>query len=226
MDNKLKSNKYDMINKNILIFDLETTGLPICKSGYYDKRQYYNYTDNSKYDTSRIVSIAWSYIENYTHNKLDKIIENDDIEYHIRKPTDFNKIENSDFHGITYKIAKEKGIILSKILNDGFGYAITNCDYIVGHNCLFDIFILLNELYRIKFNTCLEKLENILNNDNYICTGEYSRDICKMKTRNKFIYKMPKLCELYEYYYNSKPEKQHEAKADVKTVILIMIMMF
>ena len=51
-------NKYK--GKNLLIFDLETTGLPITpRFG-----EYYNYIENDKYNSSRIVSIAWSIIKN------------------------------------------------------------------------------------------------------------------------------------------------------------------
>jgi DNA polymerase III epsilon subunit-like protein len=89
-----------LTGKNVLVFDLETNGLPIRKPGYYDKMSdaYYNYKKNKAYDNCRIVEIGWSYIEGFDKDKID--LEN--VKSCIRKPTDFNTITNSEFHGITY----------------------------------------------------------------------------------------------------------------------------
>lgn len=59
---------------------------------------YYNYKKNKAYDNCRIVEIGWSYIEGFDKDKID--LEN--VKSCIRKPTDFNTITNSEFHGITY----------------------------------------------------------------------------------------------------------------------------
>ena len=76
----------------------------------------------------RIVSIVWYYTDKFT---------NDNIKEYIRKPLDF-KINNSHIHNITNKIAKENGLLLSKIFkNKRLGYAIKCCDIIITHNCFF-----------------------------------------------------------------------------------------
>jgi DNA polymerase III epsilon subunit-like protein len=52
-------------NKNVFIFDTETTGLP-AKSIKWGT--YWDYRMNDKYDSCRIVSIAWSSIHNFNKN--------------------------------------------------------------------------------------------------------------------------------------------------------------
>jgi len=213
----------NLINTKVLIFDLETTGVPERKPGYHDgKNEYYDYKMNNKYDSSRIVSVAWCYIENFNKQSLTNMINNYETFECIRKPLDFKQIDNSDFHGITYQTACTKGITLGNIINkEGFGHAILNCDYIVGHNCLFDIFILLNELHRINFINCVKKLDMLLNTNKYVCTGELGKNICKILTKGKG-YKMPRLNELYKHFYKKEPIVQHQAKDDVNTLLEIM----
>ena len=79
----------------------------------------------------------------------------------------------------------------------------------------------MNELHRIKFNKCVTILNNLLETDKLICTGEYSKDICKLRMNGPG-YKMPKLIELYKFYYDELPENNHNAKDDVNTIIKIL----
>lgn len=217
-------------NKNILVFDLETTGLPKKKKSWgFGKETYYDHTYNSKYNDSRIVSVAWSFIENYSKDTFDNHI----VFEFIRKPKDFI-IKNNNIHGISQEQALKEGHLLSKILNNndlneakGLSYAIKNCDFIIAHNCLFDLHILMNECHRLKFNTCLDKLKSLLDNNNYICTGELGINICKIPIKsNPKIYKMPKLSELYFKYYNEQPSILHNAKADVETLLKIILQIY
>ena len=212
----------DINGKNILVYDVETTGLPARTEGFTTGRdQYHDYRDNSKYDSSRLVQIAWYYKENF--NK--KNINSDEIKTFIRKPKDFSKIENSKFHGVTYEMAKKDGVKLSKILKEkGLAEAIYNCDYIIAHNALFDVHILLNECHRLKFKKITKKINQLLDNDKIICTGQFTRNICKLPIRRNpcFKYKMPRLDELYHYYYSQLPKKSHDAGCDVDTLLKIL----
>ena len=218
----MSKSKIDKLNgKNVLVFDLETSGLPIRRSGYYDKmiNAYYDYKKNKAYDCCRIVEVGWSYIENFDKDNIDL----DSVKSFVRKPTDFDKIPNSEFHGITYKKAKKEGLSLSKILNkEGLKDAIENCDYVIAHSAIFDMYILLNELYRLKFNNTMEKLASFLNTDKLVCTAELGRDICKIRSMYGPGYKIPKLVELYNHYYNEYPKESHRASCDVKTVLMIL----
>lgn len=222
MDMILLKNKLKFLEKsNVLILDLETTGFPTQKSGYHTGAdEYYDYKDNSKYDSSRIVQIAWTYIENFDFDDLDDV----EINCFIRKPKDFDTIPQDamKIHGISFGKAKKEGILLSKIINHkGFSDALINSDYIIAHNAFFDVFILLNELYRLKFNECVSKLDDMLQNDQIVCTAEYSRDICQMNSRGKR-YKMPKLVELYKFYYGYQSVGNHNAANDVDTLVQIL----
>ena len=74
-----------LLNKNVLFFDLETTGLPTFREHSTGKNKYYAFNQNKYYDSSRIVSIAWCLIEEFTAEKL----EDPTINYTIRKPINF-----------------------------------------------------------------------------------------------------------------------------------------
>ena len=210
-----------LLGKNVLVFDLETNGLPIRRSGYYENLgdAYYDFKKNKAYDKSRVVEVGWSYIENFDKENID--LEN--IQSYIRKPTDFDEITNSEFHGITYKKAKKKGKNLSTILNKkGLKKAIQNCDYVVAHSASFDMYILLNELYRLGFKKSMNRLAGFLNTDKLVCTAELGREVCKIRSMYGPGYKIPQLVELYKHYYKCYPEKSHRAKNDVKTVLEIL----
>jgi DNA polymerase III epsilon subunit-like protein len=210
-----------LIGKKLLIFDLETTGFPIKRNGFnIGKNEYNDYNENDKYDSSRIVSIAWTFFDNFGKNN-----DNFNIIEKIRKPVDFNEINNSNIHNITYEIAKKDGMLLSKILRDeGFLKCLYKCDFIVAHNCMFDVHVLLNELYRLKFNKAENILKNLLDNDKCFCTGELGRELCKIpiKPNKYFNYKMPKLSEFYKYIIGDDLTGMHNAKNDVMAICKIL----
>lgn len=211
----------NILNKNILVIDVETTGFPLRKIEHdYSKKGYFSYKDNSKYNGSRIVQIGWSFIKNY--NNTEKYL--DTISCYIVQPNGFNQIDNSHFHGVTFNNAKENGLPLKEIIEEkGLGTAIKECDHIIAHNCLFDLIILMNECHRNNMNIELEYLNRILDNDRYICTGEYGKSICNIKINPRFkMLKMPNLAELYYHYYRKNPVKQHDAINDVKSLLEIL----
>ncbi len=205
-------------NKNVLIFDLETTGIPICRPNTGGKNKYYPFNENTKYDSSRIISIAWTLIENVTIDKIN----NDNIKYFIRKPLNF-KVCGEEFHNITHEIALKEGKTFIDILNkEGLKDDLLKTDILIAHNCLFDFNILMNELFRIKSMPLLLKLTEMYDKNDFICTGECSKNICKMPFINStktFGYKMPKLNELYKFYYNKDYENQHHAKYDLMALV-------
>lgn len=74
-------------NKNVLFFDLETSGLPTeCKSGTKPEEEYGDYMKNEYYDSSRIVQFGWTYVKNFT---FDASISVDDVKCELIKPEDF-----------------------------------------------------------------------------------------------------------------------------------------
>ena len=205
-----------LIDKKVLVFDVETTGLPERKSYYaIGIDEYYEPDDIEKYNECRIVSIAWTYLEKFNFDSLNSCA----VTTYIRKPIDFINIPNSNFHGVTYENAKKNGKLLSKIMNDELSDILEDVDYIVGHNVTFDIFVLMSELSRIKFLDNFNILKKILDEKRYLCTGELGRDICKLYTKQKeYKYKMPKLKELYEKLYGDDNVRQHAISCRVDNI--------
>lgn len=208
-----------LIGKRVFIFDLETTGLPIMK--YINKkREYDDYKNNASYDTSRIVSIAWYYDENFHPQKINY----DNIKEYIVKPVDYDNIPTTHIHGISFDKAVNEGLDFKDILySKGLAKDILSTDIIIGHNCLFDINILLNELYRNSSSDILEYFEKLLLHKQYCCTADVGKDICKLPNQyNVAEYKRPKLTELYFYFFNKYPNNSHNATDDVLSVLQIL----
>ena len=198
----------DLIGKNVIVFDLETTGLPkLCLGGLY-----FDYKYNIKYDNSRIVSIAWSYIENFNYDKIDY----NSINEFIIKPNNFIiSNEVSLIHGITHENALNNGITLKEILDKfNLGDNIMKADYLIAHNCLFDLNILLNECYRIRYTKYENKLKYMLDNNKFFCSLKYSKTISILKKHN--------LTSFYYFYYKCEPSIVHSAIADVDTLLKIL----
>ena len=119
-------------------------------------------------------------------------------------------------------------------MNKGLCVDILKADYIVAHNINFDYHVLMNELYRLgteHAKACMLHLNTLKAKGKCICTGEITTDICKMEFKtvstykgNKKTkrYKMPKLSELYVYYYGKEFENQHSADGDVKALLEII----
>ena len=236
--------------KNILVFDTETTGLPErCPNGW---GSYWSYFMNEKYDSSRIISIAWSSLHNFNKDKIN-FNDNKDtsptspttpsnltttpttIEHYLRYPEGFTEINNSHIHGIKYEDTLASGVTFNDLLmKKGLCVDILKADYIVAHNINFDYHVLMNELYRLgteHAKACMLHLNKLKSKGRCICTGEISTDICKMEfktvssykgTKKAKTYKMPKLSELYFYYYGKEFENQHSADGDVKALLEII----
>lgn len=183
---KIKGYKY-------LILDTETNGIP----ARVNFNNYYSYKELDKYNMSRVVQLSWIVCDHENN-----ILEDHD---YIIQPFNFT-IENSKIHGITNEIANEKGFVLRTILNTFIDSA-SKVDYIVCHNCNFDINILKSELFRLGRNDLIA----ILNKKILICTLE-AANTCIKKLG---LIKSSKLEELYYYFTGKKMEGAHNAKYDV-----------
>lgn len=215
--------------KKVLIFDTETTGLPQRVPGakWGSTSEYHNYTINEKYDSARIVSIAWSFIPGFNKTTLPEQHIHSAIRY---PPPEMLDIPTAHIHGITYEMAKQQGISFADILADhpdgdcanGLANTILNTDYIIAHNVMFDIHILLNELWRLGNDSamaCIEHINKLLAMGRCICSGELGRGICKIPYKNSKRYKMPKLVELYLHFFGCEFEGQHRADGDVRALL-------
>jgi DNA polymerase III epsilon subunit-like protein len=222
--------------KNVFVFDTETTGLPerVPGSKWGTASEYWSYTMNNKYNNSRIVSIAWAFIQSFDKLALD----GEKIHHYIRFPEGFDSIPTTHIHGISYEYAINEGTLFNDIFeNCGLYDKLIHAEYIIAHNVNFDIHILLNELFRIGTQKALEvisHIENIMALGHCICSGELGRDLCKIeyKTKSNFFnnkrnkgYKMPKLIELYKHFYGCEFDNAHNAEGDVCALLKCLIKM-
>ena len=108
---------------------------------------------NEKYTNARIVSIAWVFIRSYNRDTLTGEL----IKEYIRYPEGFSEIPTTEIHGISFEQAQTLGIPMADILdNCGLADAILGSDYVIGHNVMFDVHILQNELFRLGSDIAME----------------------------------------------------------------------
>ncbi|MDA3823924.1 MAG: DNA polymerase III subunit alpha, partial [Bacteroidales bacterium] len=172
-----------------LIYDTETTGLPIRNNAPIEELE----------NWPRIVQIAWQ-----LHDKTGNILEIDNI---IIKPEGFEVPYSAEkVHGISTAKALQSGIPLKEAMTR-FAAAVSACSVIIGHNIKFDYNITAAEFLR-------SGVENSLLITPTICTMELTRDFCKLPGRgNRF--KSPKLEELYTILFSESFSDAHNASADV-----------
>ena len=180
-------------NNNVLIFDIETTGLPKCK-GF---NNYYNPCETIYYDNSRMIELG--YIICSADGIVIKEVE------HLIKPDNFS-INNSEIHGISNIDAIKNGLDIKDVLNI-FHKDIENINTIVAHNINFDYNILLSECYRY-FGM----------NHNIITDIMSKHQICTMKLGKEYLSlnKFPKLIDLHKHLFNKEIVQNHRALSDVK----------
>ncbi|MEA3478042.1 MAG: 3'-5' exonuclease [Bacteroidota bacterium] len=109
-----------MMNESYLIFDTETTGLPV------DWNAPISNLDN----WPRLVQIAWFHCDNSGNILTDS--------NYIVKPQGFTIPEDAtEVHGISTEMAKSEGIDLKTVLIE-FSKAISQSSFLVAHNLNFD----------------------------------------------------------------------------------------
>jgi len=166
-----------------LIFDLETTGLPIkAKSTPAD---YPNWP--------RVIQISWILFD-----EEGKEINN---ETHYVWQTDKITAASMKIHHITDEMLAEKGEDATEVWRS-FMNDIEKCQYIVTHNNDFDIPIIESELHRIGiFNSFQTK--------SLICTMQLSKNIIKIPSMDIGRYKEPNLEEMMRFCYFPDFNKLH-----------------
>ncbi len=181
-----------------LIFDTETTGLPI--------RDDAPLTDLDNWP--RVVQIAWQ-----LHGLDGALIEAGDA---VVKPEGFDIPYNaSKIHGITNEVAHHYGQDLSSSLNK-FKSALENAEFLVGHNIQFDINVLAAEYIRMEG-------ENALENFKSIDTSQEGRNFCQLSGGKGGGFKIPKLSELYEKLFSENFAEAHNAIADVEATARVFL---
>lgn len=206
----------------VLVFDTETTGLPVYPDGRKIK-----YLDNSVLPFwPRIIQL--SYVVYDVKKQKGELIKDDIIK--LSEDVSISK-ESQELHGITKLISLEKGICIESAILEFMNHFETS-DKIVGHNIRFDLDMVKSELIRLYHDTDKEEdesgkniyynhLKTINNSMNkYHCTQCANTDYCNIQAERqdgtKYV-KWPKLSELYEKAFNKALDniKLHNSMIDV-----------
>ncbi|MCB0482244.1 MAG: DNA polymerase III subunit alpha [Flavobacteriales bacterium] len=175
-----------------LIFDTETTGLPI------------NYkAPLSDFDNwPRMVQLAWQ-----LHDVEGNLVE---VKNYIVKPEGYTIPFNAEkIHGISTTRAEEQGMELSFVLAE-FNKALEKAKFNVGHNIDFDVNIVGCELLRKEISSPLSKLK-VLDT-----MTERTAEVVAIPGGRGGKFKFPKLGELHQKLFGESFEEAHNASADVE----------
>ena len=182
----------------IIVFDVETTGLP------------------SKYNPSIDELGVWPYIVQFSWIVYDtEIMDMLSIkDYIIKLPNNMKIPEPSTkIHGITNEMMEKNGRNLEQIIYE-FLEDVSNVNVCVAHNMKFDKSMITVEGMRNNVANIKKMFEGKVE----FCTMVYGNDICKLTRlnyRNQRVSKFPKLIELYEKLFNEVPNNLHNSLNDV-----------
>ena len=174
----------------VIIFDVETTGLP----------KYRNISPKNYENWPHIVQFSWIICDNKNTEKS-----------YIIKPTDYTIPEESTkIHNISHKYALENGVDIKNIILE----FINDCkdSIMVAHNAEFDTNVILANCYRYGINT------NLFNKNKLVCTMKRTTELCKLP--GMYGYKYPKLEELHYFLFKEKPNlSMHNSLNDAKITL-------
>ena len=180
----------------LLIFDTETTGLPVKKLP----------AEKEPDNWPHIVSISWVVLDSLPNEILSQ-------QNFIIKPLDWHvPAESTAIHGISHDLAQKTGQPLSLVIEK---FMSEEYDVLVAHNIDFDMNVLINAIkWDLKISVPLFPQQ--------ICTMKLSKNICRLSGR--FGYKYPKLKELYFHAFGEYPfeAKLHNSMYDVLVLTKIV----
>lgn len=182
----------------ILIFDTETTGLPI------------------SYTAPLINSDLWPYIIQLSYILYDTNRHTFEYADNIIK-LDNNIIiseESINIHGITGEKCREKGRKIEDVLTE-FSNILQTTDILIAHNINFDKNIIMVEYLRNNMSHNFSPQNHSIPQ---FCTMKESIELCNIVRRNKYgqkYKKYPKLIELHQHLFNETPANLHNAMTDV-----------
>ncbi len=172
---------------NFLIFDCETTGLPL------DWKAPMSKLDN----WPRVIQLAWALcdMDGNVHHTYSSLIKPDGWE--------MPKLEFWQKHGYTQEKSMALGLDISLVL-DMFINDLNQSEGLVSHNMSFDYNVVGAEM--IRFSKKGKKVQKF-------CTKDLSTDYCQIPGRYGF--KWPKLEELHNILFEKGFDGAHDALADV-----------
>jgi DNA polymerase III epsilon subunit-like protein len=181
----------------VLIFDVETTGLPERGASLKNLTKY-----------PYIVQFSWM-IYDASQNRVDGV--ND----HIVKIPEYITIpiEASNVHGISNDKMRSEGKDINLVL-DIFTKDMLDSHVIVAHNLSFDKTIVQAEYLRNKRINWLGRHRKM-----EYCTMRRSLNICNIYKKNMYTgektKKYPKLMELHHYWFKTVPNNLHNSLIDI-----------
>lgn len=183
----------------VLVFDTETTGLPIGKNPSIYEMDKWPY----------IVQLSYIFYDTETKRTLEC---GDDI---IKIP---EKVvvspESIAIHKITPAHCKELGVPIKEAFAR-FNNCLQECDIVVGHNISFDKRLIMVESMR---NQIKQYFTIMGERKPEYCSMKNTIDLCKISVIGQTgieYFKYPKLSELHKHLFNVVPEGLHNALADV-----------
>lgn len=181
---------------NLLIFDLETNGLP----RYVKSNIYPNYLDKKRYETCRIVQMSYILCDSKHFNIIDSksfIIKSDGF-----------RITNPEYHGITDEISQSKGVDFLSIVKELLPI-LQLSDCIVAHNLQFDSNTLKSELARYE----LKEVLNEMNKKSEVCSMQVTRSMVGAVNKKNHR-KNPNLAELFKFSTGNEISNAHNSEYD------------
>jgi len=193
---KNMKNMENMKNTKSIIFDVETTGLPIGKNVPIHKTEFYPF----------IVQFSWMVYD----RKKTKVVKLCD--YIIQLPEGEIIPQSSiNIHGITNERMRREGVDIVEVLRE-FTKDMLDSDILVAHNLIFDKTVIQVEYLRNGKINWLGR-----HRKNEYCTMKNSIDMCKIERKGKYgsYYKFPKLMELHQFLYRKVPNNLHNSLVDI-----------
>jgi restriction system protein len=176
-----------------LVFDVETTGLPIDR--YASPNDFKNWP--------YVVQIAWLLFDDE-----HKLIEHNN--FYLKQPIEI-PTDATNIHGITTVMMLEKGIEPSKVYAN-FKKVVNNTEYLICHNIDFEIPIIHCDFLR-------NGMQWDFPDNKMFCTMKTGTTFCKMPPYKNGEFKWPTLAELYQkcffsYASSCKISGMHSANID------------
>ncbi len=176
-----------------LMVDTETTGLALDNDIPCSERPE---------NWPRMVRLSWLVVD-----ADGAIVRDGDV---IVRPEGFViPLEVVEIHGITTERARREGIGLAEALSL-FEADADQCRLLVGHNIVFDRNVIGAECRRLGRRDMLDGMPTV-------CTMKLSTAFCAIP-HPVYVYKWPRLGELYYILFGHEMEDAHNGAADVRAV--------
>jgi len=180
------------MSTTFLLFDCETTGLPLRR----------NLSPSEVSGWPRLVQLAWEF--------YDSSGNPEDMHCQIIRPDGFEiPPEATGIHGISHSLAVRDGVDLIQVL-DEFGEAIERPEItLVAHNIDFDRGVVGAEFIRSNKKFNLFEIPGL-------CTMKTTTDLCRLPRWSGPGFKWPTLEELHRHLFSRSYKRPHHALNDLR----------